>query len=290
VRELVVVSGKGGTGKTVITAAFAALASDHVIADCDVDAPNLHLLLHPVVRQTEDFVGSKVATISERACTRCEACRTACRFGAITEGFSVDRILCEGCGVCQLVCPSNAVTMEARVSGQVYVSDTEYGPMAHALLHAGEGNSGKLVTQVRKTAEKTAQDRGKTLVLIDGPPGIACPTIAAISGTTAGLVVTEPSVAAIHDLQRVLQLFTHFTIPAMVLINKSDLSRAKSKEIEHYCRQVGVDVVGRIPYASIMTRAVVAAQPIIIHSPNHPLSARIRRLWESTKTRLDSLC
>jgi MinD superfamily P-loop ATPase len=288
-RELVVVSGKGGTGKTVITAAFAALARDHVIVDCDVDAPNLHLLMHPVVQKSEDFVGSNVATIRESACTRCEACRTACHFGAITEGVVVDRILCEGCGVCHLVCPSNAVTMEPRVSGQIYVSETQYGPMAHALLYAGEGNSGKLVTQVRKTAEKIAQNQGRSFLLVDGPPGIACPTIATITGATGGLVVAEPSVAAIHDLERTLQLFAHFEIPAMVLVNKSDLSPAKSKQIERYCGEVGVEVVGRIPYASIVAGAVVAGQPIVIHSPNHLISARIRRLWESTKARFDSL-
>jgi MinD superfamily P-loop ATPase len=289
VKELVVVSGKGGTGKTVITAAFAALAKDHVIADCDVDAPNLHLLMHPVVQQTEDFVGSKLAVISENACTKCGACKAACRFGAITEALRVDRILCEGCGVCQVVCPSNAVRMETRVSGQVYVSETGYGPMVHALLHAGEGNSGKLVTQVRKTAEGVAQSRNKTLLLVDGPPGIACPAIAAITGVTAGLAVTEPSAAAIHDLERLLQLFAHFDIPAMVLINKSDLSSGKSEKIERYCRQVGVEVLGRIRYASIVAKAVVAARPVVVHSPNHSISAGIRRLWEKTKMRLNTL-
>ena len=285
-KELVIVSGKGGTGKTSIAAALTTLATNHVVADCDVDAPNLHLLLTPRVEHTEEFVVAKLASIDSERCTQCGACKTACRFGAINEEFQVDPILCEGCGVCPLVCPAEAIQLEDRLSGYVYTSETDYAPMAHALLLAGESNSGKLVTIVRKKAHELAKNQGKDLVLVDGPPGIACPTIAAITGATAGLIVAEPTVPAIHDMERTLQLFAHFQIPALVVINKCDLNVTKTEMIESYCSEQGVLVVGKIPYDSVMTKAIVAGESVVAYNPQHEISQTLQTIWTTVKQQL----
>jgi MinD superfamily P-loop ATPase len=284
-KELVIVSGKGGTGKTSLTAAFAALATNHVVSDCDVDAPNLHLLLAPQVEKTEDFIASKTASINPELCTECYACKESCRFDAISEELIVDSILCEGCGVCKLVCLFGAVKLEDCLSGHIYASETEYCPMAHALLLPGEANSGKLVTRVRQLAKELAKEKGKELVLIDGPPGIACATIATISGATAGVVVAEPTVPAIHDMERALQLFAHFKIPAMVVINKYDLNLQNAKAIESYCADHDVEVVGRIPFDDVMIQAVVAGKPVVTYAPQHNLTKALRDTWAKIEKR-----
>ena len=284
--ELVVVSGKGGTGKTTITASLAALAASPVIADCDVDAPNLHLLLSPEIQDTEEFIGAKVAYIDPTLCRACGACELACRFDAIGSDFTVDPIQCEGCGVCEVSCPYNAILMQDRLSGYVYSSETRFGPMSHALLLAGEGNSGKLVTQVRKQARTLAERNERDLILVDGPPGIACATIAAITGTRAGLIITEPTVPAIHDLKRVISLFQHFNIPVMVTINKTDLNLRKSEEIKAFCQNQQIPVVGQIHYDSIMYDAVVARRPIIEYAPNHMISNELTALWKVVEQHL----
>ncbi len=288
-KELVVVSGKGGTGKTTIAAALAALVSEPVVADCDVDAPNLHLLLDPKVQDTEEFIAANVAVIDPTLCRACGACELNCRFGAIGSDFVVDPIMCEGCGVCEVSCPYNAVQMRERLSGYIYTSKTRFGPMAHALLLAGESNSGKMVARVRELARTLTETTEKELIIVDGPPGIACATIAAITGSSAGLVVTEPTVPAIHDLKRVLSLFQHFTIPVMVVINKADLNLRKSKEIESFCKEKDIPVVGQLPYDPIMYKAVVAGQTIIEYAPNHQLSTNLQNLWEKVEQQLDSI-
>lgn len=285
-KELAIVSGKGGTGKTSITASLAVLAANHVVADCDVDAPNLHLLLAPQIERTEEFADTKMAFIDSELCTKCGACVSACRFDAISEKINVDPLMCEGCGVCALVCPANAVQMKERLSGYIYNSQTDFCPMAHALLMPGESNSGKLVTLVRQRARELAKVKDKDLVLVDGPPGIACAAIAAITGVTAGLVVAEPTVAAFHDLARILQLFSHFKIPAMVVINKFDLNKKKTQEIEDYCAEHNIKIVGHIPYDSIMTRAIVEGNPIVIHAPKHEISKTLRKIWTNVKSQL----
>ncbi len=258
INELVIVSGKGGTGKTTVTASLAALAHSPVIADCDVDAPNLHLLLAPEIQASEEFIEAKVAIIDPELCTGCGVCDSACKFDAISPDFIVDPIMCEGCGVCFISCPTNAIEMRERLSGYIYTSETKYGPMAHALLLAGESNSGKLVTRVRELASKLAEEFNKDLIISDGPPGIACAAISAITGASAGLIVTEPTVAAIHDLQRTLELFRHFTIPVMVLINKTDLNMQKTRDIKSYCQQTKIPVVGELGYDEIAYQAVVS--------------------------------
>ncbi|MDO8055307.1 MAG: ATP-binding protein [Candidatus Hermodarchaeota archaeon] len=277
-KELVILSGKGGTGKTSVTAALTTL-THAVVADCDVDAPNLHLLLNPTIQKSEEFIASKLATINPELCVECGACELACRFGAVKPDYTIDPIMCEGCGVCQVTCPYNAIQMHDRLSGYIYSSTTAYGPMAHAELLAGESNSGKLVTKVRELARRIAETEEHSLLLVDGPPGIACATIASITGATTGLIVAEPTVPAIHDLERVVQLLNHFKIPALVLINKSDLNTKKSQEIERYCMEQAIPVVGQVPYDTIMYEAVVAGQPIIEFAPNHRISTALKESW-----------
>lgn len=288
-RELVIVSGKGGTGKTTITAALVALTSNAVIADCDVDAPNLHLLLGPEIQKTEEFIASKLAVIDPTLCKACGACVTNCRFDAISTDFQVDPIMCEGCGVCHVSCPYHAIQMQERLSGYVYTSDTSHGPMAHALLLAGESNSGKLVTRVRELARKLAKIKGKQLILVDGPPGIACSAISTITGATAGLVITEPTIAAIHDLVRIIKLFQHFNLPVMVAINKADLNPRRTKEISAFCQQHTIPLVGKLPYDPIMYQAVVAGQPIIEYAPTGKLAKRLKAIWKTVHQHLVTL-
>lgn len=287
-KELVIVSGKGGTGKTSIAASLAALAPNAILADCDVDAPNLHLLLAPEIKASEEFIEAKVAVINPELCTSCGICGTACKFDAITSEFQVEPIMCEGCGVCYISCPSNAIKMKERLSGYIYSSETKYGPMAHALLLAGESNSGKLVTRVRELASKLATQHEKDLIIIDGPPGIACAAISAITGASAGLVVTEPTMAAIHDLERILELFQHFGIHVAVLINKADLSNQKTSEIKNYCQQNGIPIVGELIYDTIMYKAVVAGQPIVEYAPMNRLSKSLEKIWKQVEQQLDA--
>jgi MinD superfamily P-loop ATPase len=287
-KELVIVSGKGGTGKTSIAASLAALATNAIVVDCDVDAPNLHLLLAPKIQSSEEFVEAKVAVIDPELCRSCGVCETTCKFDAITPDFRVDPIMCEGCGVCFISCPYNAIEMKERLSGYIYTSKTKYGPMAHALLLAGESNSGKVVTRVRELASKLASQHNKDLIIIDGPPGIACAAISAITGASVGLVVTEPTVAAIHDLERILKLFQHFRIPAIVLINKADLNHQKTREIKEYCIQNGIPIVGELIYDTIMYKAVVSGHPIVEYAPSNSLSKDLEKIWKKIEQKLDA--
>jgi len=287
-KELVIVSGKGGTGKTSVAASLAVLATNSIMADCDVDAPNLHLLLAPEIKSSEEFIEAKIAVIDPKLCTNCGICETVCKFDAITPKFQVEPILCEGCGVCFISCPADAIEMKERLSGYIYTSETNCGPMAHALLLAGESNSGKLVTRVRQLATKLAQQYEKDLIIIDGPPGIACAAISAITGASAGLVVTEPTVAAIHDLERILELFQHFMIPVMVLINKSDLNNSKTSQIKDYCAQKGIPIVGELVYDTIMYKAVIEGQPIVKYAPTNKLAKALEMIWKKIEHQLEA--
>ncbi|NLE03544.1 MAG: 4Fe-4S binding protein, partial [Crenarchaeota archaeon] len=217
-KQITIISGKGGTGKTSITASLAVLAKNVIVADCDVDAPDLHMLLHPQILETQEFHGSKLAIIDENKCNKCGICLEKCKFDAITPNFKVKAISCEGCNVCVISCPVNAITLVDRVSGNAHISKTTYGFMAHALLNPGESNSGKLVTIVRQNAKKIAEQKNYNLILIDGSPGVGCPVIASISGVDAALVVTEPTLSGIHDLERILALLNHFKIKPFVCI------------------------------------------------------------------------
>ena len=280
-KQIVVISGKGGTGKTSIVASFAALAENMVIADCDVDAPDLHLLLKPIVKEKIEFRGSKVALIDKAKCTECGICMERCRFGAIKD-YEVDPILCEGCGVCVYSCPTNAITPKERISGYAYLSETKYGPMAHAKLNVAEEASGKLVTLVRNNAKALAERYGKEMILIDGPPGIGCPVIASLGGVDLALIVTEPTLSGIHDLKRVAGVSRHFGIPSAVCINKYDLNEGNTREIEEYCQKNEIKMVGKITFDPIVTKAMVAGKPVVEFSEGK-VAMEIERLWENVR-------
>jgi len=279
-KQLTVLSGKGGTGKTTITASLAALAKNLVVADCDVAAPDLHMLLHPKVIKTQEFKGSKLAVIDEEKCINCGLCQDECRFEAITEDIKVDPISCEGCGVCTIICPVNAVTLTERISGHAYISKTKNGFMAHALLSPGEANSGKLVTLVRQNAKILAEKEHNDLVIIDGPPGIGCPVIASVTGIDAGLVVTEPTLSGIHDLERALQLLRHFNVTQFVCVNMHDINEENTEKIVSFCRENDIEVVGKIPFDTKVTEAMVNGKPIVEYAPESDVAKEIEKMWK----------
>jgi MinD superfamily P-loop ATPase len=285
VHQLTVLSGKGGTGKTSLVASFATFSPSMVVTDCDVDAPDLHLLLHPKILQTQDFQGAHLAEIDATRCTQCGRCETACRFDAI-QRYCVDPVLCEGCGVCTVVCPADAVTLTDRIAGYAFISTTRYGPMAHARLNPGEENSGKLVTRVRRNARQIADTQRIDLILNDGPPGIGCPVIAAVGGVDAGLVVVEPTLTGIHDMERTLRLLDHFHIPALVCINKYDINTTHTDRITAFCKGAGIDVVGQIPFDPLVTHAMIVGKPVVEYAPTSDVTEAITTLWRQTLTTL----
>ena len=277
-KELVVISGKGGTGKTSIVAAFAALAASKVLADCDVDAADLHLVLDPTIRQRETFTGGSVARINNAACQRCDVCRNLCRFEAIDRNFQVDEISCEGCGVCHDACPCGAVELVTKTAGEWYVSETRHGMLVHAKLGIGEENSGKLVSLVRSRAQSIAEENHLELVIIDGSPGIGCPVIASLTGVDLALAVTEPTLSGIHDLERVAGLAKHFENRIAVCVNKWDINPGMTEQIENWCRQEGIAVAGKISFDPIVTKAQIAGVSVIEYSSGSA-SLEIKRLW-----------
>jgi MinD superfamily P-loop ATPase len=282
-KQLTILSGKGGTGKTTITASFAVLAKNAVLADCDVDAPDLHMLLHPEVIKTQEFKGSKLAVIDKTKCDNCGLCREKCRFDAITEAIEVDPIACEGCGVCAALCPADAITLAERISGYAYMSKTKYGFMAHALLSPGEANSGKLVTLVRQNARILSEKENSDLIIIDGPPGIGCPVIASVTGVDVGLVVTEPTMSGIHDFQRALQLLEHFSVKPLVCVNMYDINKDNTEKILRFCKENSIEVVGRIPFNPKVTEAMVNGKTIIEYSPESDVAKEIENIWKICK-------
>ncbi len=284
-KQLTVISGKGGTGKTTITAAFAALAQNKVMADADVDAADLHLILKPSIEKAEAFYGGRVPILDKDKCDECGLCIKKCRFEAIHD-FVIDPIACDGCGVCAQICPKNAITMKEKLCGQWFLSQTRFGPMVHARLGIAEENSGKLVTIVRQQAKAVAEKKGETLILIDGPPGIGCPVIASITGVDLVLVVTEPTLSGIHDLERVLGVAGHFNVPTMVCINKYDINPENSERIKEYCRNNSITIAGEIPYNPIMTKAMVAKMTVIEFEADGALSSKIEAVWEEVKAGL----
>jgi len=281
-KQLTVISGKGGTGKTSITAAFASLADNAVFADCDVDAADLHLIFKPEIKKTMGFHGLKIADIDKDICTDCKKCFESCRFDAISKDIEIIKESCEGCGVCAYVCPVDAIKMVDRDSGFAYISNSRFGPMGHAALKTAEEASGKLVTVVRENAKKLAEEKKKYLIVIDGPPGIGCPVIASLTGVDLVLIVTEPTLSAIHDLERILGVAYHFNIPAVVCINKFDINLDNTEKITKYCEQNNIDVVGKLPYDTIITKAMIHEKNIIELSDGK-LSDEIRKMWDKIK-------
>ncbi|AJY71383.1 (4Fe-4S)-binding protein [Geobacter sulfurreducens] len=285
--EIVIISGKGGTGKTSLTASFAALAPKTVVADCDVDAADLHLILAPRILQRTDFISGHEAVIRGDACTGCGTCRTLCRFEAVSRNGSSGRYEigpagCEGCGVCVHFCPAKAIDFPQRLCGEWYVSETRFGPMVHARLGIAAENSGKLVSLVRKEAQRLAVEREADLLLVDGPPGIGCPVIASITGVDLVLVVTEPTRSGKHDLERVLRLARHFKVPACVCVNKWDINPELTEQIENESRLSGATVLGRIPYDRTVTAAQIAGQSATEYGGG-PASKAILEIWETLR-------
>jgi len=278
-KQLTIISGKGGTGKTTLAAAFASIAENAVMADCDVDAADLHLILDPKINKTFDFSGMKIAIKNSELCTECGECLANCRFGAIDENLKIIEQRCEGCGVCEFICPEDAIKLLDRQSGQAYNSTTRFGPMAHAVLNTAEEASGKLVSLVRNNAKEMAENGSKDLIIIDGPPGIGCPVIAAITGVDLVLIITEPTISGSHDLKRILGVADHFQIPCAVCINKCDINSDQSKSIQKYCKVNDIPVVGLIPYDEDFTRAMIQEQTIIEFSDNG-LSYALQCIWE----------
>jgi len=287
-KQWVVLSGKGGTGKTTVAAALAHLAAQElrlVLADADVDAANLELLTAPQVQEVHQFSGARVASIDVGLCTGCGLCADACRFSAIVRegGYRVDAIACEGCAACMYVCPTQAIAMVDRQSGEWFRSDTRFGPLFHARLFAGQENSGKLVTQVKQSARLLARQDRADLLLVDGPPGIGCPAIAAMSGADLALMVVEPSVSGVHDLRRILATARHFGVQAAICLNKADLNPAQAAAIADMGAAEGVPLVGRIPFDRGVVEALVQRRPVT-EQGHGAASEALRGLWKTLRT------
>jgi MinD superfamily P-loop ATPase len=287
-KELIVISGKGGTGKTSIMGAFASLAKNKVLCDADVDAADLHLLTDPSIRQQHDFQSGHTAVIDKDGCTECGMCRSLCKWDAIGDNFEIDPIACEGCGVCVYFCPEKTINFPINTCGEWFISTTRLGPMVHARLGIAEENSGKLVSLVRSEARKLAEQQNIGLILTDGPPGVGCPVIASIGGADAVLAVTEPSVSGIHDLKRVCQLAEHFNVPAMICINKFDLNLELTTDIENYAQSAGIDCLGRIPFDPAFTRAMVQAKTIFEYDASSAASRSIKEIWQKVSKKLEA--
>jgi MinD superfamily P-loop ATPase len=278
-RELVIVSGKGGTGKTSLTAAFCSLAENNVLCDADVDAADLHLLMHPDVKQRSDFMGGSIAEIVEDTCIQCGVCRDLCRFDAIDETFIVDGMACEGCGVCVDMCPEEAIMFPVQKCGEWFVSDTHFGPMVHARLGIAEENSGKLVTLIRKEARELAEKKGFDLILTDGPPGIGCPVIASISGATVLAIVVEPTVSGLHDMIRVADLAKYFRIPGMIIVNKYDLNIEMTRSIEQKALERNMTILGRVPFDPLFTKSMVQGKNIFEYAEQGVTLDAVKDIW-----------
>jgi MinD superfamily P-loop ATPase len=297
-KSITILSGKGGTGKTILTASFAVLAESKVMADGDVDAADLHLILKPDIQREEVFEGGKAAVIDRAKCIECGQCIDVCRFDAISdsriaecekkEGFGdfvIDPVNCEGCALCCYICPEDAIEMESSMAGRWYISDTRHGPMVHARLGIAEENSGKLVALVRQQAKLIAERDDLEYVIVDGPPGIGCPVISSITGTDLVVVVTEPTISGLHDLQRVVSLATHFGIRSLVCVNKYDLNEQFTNQIEDYCDTVDSTFLGRIPFDTVVTKAMVNGKAVVEYSENGEVSKEMKRIW----TRVDAI-
>jgi MinD superfamily P-loop ATPase len=294
-KQLVILSGKGGTGKTSVAAALAHLASldmPIVLADADVDAANLELVLAPNRLEEYVFMGGQVAVIDPELCQLCDRCYEVCRFEAIIPGddtYRVDALACEGCASCVTQCPEGAIHSEEQQAGFWFRSDTRFGPLFHAHLFAAQENSGKLVTMVKQQGRLLALDEGRELLIVDGPPGIGCPVISANAGADLALLVTEPTVSGVHDLERILGTVNHFRVPALVLINKADVNPAQAAGIEAYCQAQGIALVGKLPYDTVVTEAMVQGQPVTLCQPGGAMAQALREVWAQVQRHLNGV-
>lgn len=283
-KQILIISGKGGTGKTVLAASIAALANNKVMADCDVDAADLHLLLKPRIKQRQVFKGMPKVVIDQARCTGCEDCIRVCRYNAIIKNrdkesrINIDPISCEGCQVCTYICPVDAISIFDNTAGEWYISETKYGSMIHAKLGIAEENSGKLVSVVRQNATKTAQQENCDYVIIDGPPGIGCPVIASLAGVDLALVVTEPTVSGVCDMKRVIDLTRHFKVKAGCVINKFDINTDNSESIVKWCQANEIPVFGKVPYDESVTESIIQGVPIVEFRDNE-VTDMIKKIW-----------
>lgn len=281
-KQIVIISGKGGTGKTIVTASFAVLARNKIMVDCDVDAADLHILLHPVIKERYEFRSGTKAIIDKNICTQCGKCSAVCRFNAITKDFIIDSISCEGCALCSHICPVNAIRMEENLSGEWFISETKYGPFVHAWLGIAQENSGKLVAQIRQVAKEIAEKQNLGYIIIDGPPGIGCPVISSLSGVDLAIIVTEPTLSGVHDLVRVMEVAEHFKINTKVVINKYDLNLENSNFIESVCKEKNVEILGLIPFSSMISKAIVHTVPPVEFC-NGKISEEITSIWKKVE-------
>jgi MinD superfamily P-loop ATPase len=289
-KEVVILSGKGGTGKTSLVGSLATLFDRKVVADCDVDAANLNLLLSGKVRDSYEFLAGHKATINRETCTGCDRCREVCRFNAVSKDYTIDILSCEGCGACYFLCPSGAVSFDETLCGHYYVAETCKGDeLVFAELLPGRENSGKLVSMVRTKAREIAENRGIDLVLIDGPPGIGCPVISSLTGTHLAVLVTEPTMTGVHDLERVLSLSRHFDIPTAVVVNKGDINPSCMEDIKSFCRARQIDFLGSIPYEPAITEAQRTGKTVLDFAPECPASVAIHNIFDKLITKLEEL-
>jgi MinD superfamily P-loop ATPase len=286
-KEIVIISGKGGTGKTSLVAAFSSLAQNKVLCDADVDAADLHLILDPKIIRRTEFRSGNTARVNRNLCTECGLCRQLCRWKCISESYEVDPISCEGCGVCVYFCPGNAVEFPENSCGEWFISDTRYGSMVHARLGIAQENSGKLVTLVRREARTLADKENLDLILTDGPPGVGCPVIASIGGASAVLIVTEPTVSGQHDMERVALLAEHFKVPAMMCINKWDLNRDMTLTLEQFADKKSIVCLGRIPFDPAFTEAMVQAQNVIEYANGSKVNQELNDIWQKIEKMLE---
>jgi len=297
-KELVILSGKGGTGKTSLVGSLCALAENKIMVDCDVDAADLHLIIAPRILEDNSFIGGEEALIDSDRCTGCGECLDYCYFDAIKPAtdsngqedgrYRVDPLACEGCAVCSYYCPDDAIRMEKVESGRWYVSETRHGPMVHARLGIAQSNSGRLVSLLRRRAREMADKNGTGLIIVDGPPGIGCPVIAALTGAQYALLVTEPTRSAFHDLKRLLELTGHFRIPAGVVINKYDINPEVAAEIEEHVAGLDLKLLGKIDYDQEVTKAQVAGTTLIEYSDNNT-SRQIKDIWHRLTTEIEAI-
>jgi len=279
-KKITVISGKGGTGKTTVVSNLAALADNLVLADCDVDAPNMYLLLQPAIVDDRVFKSAKIAIKDQNRCISCGICLEVCRFNAVTAEFEINPIRCDGCGVCVAMCPEGAFSLEEQETGHIYISQTDYGPMVHARLNAGGENSGKLVSKVRDLSDEIAEKEDKKIILIDGSPGIGCPVVASLKGADYSLIVTEPTLSGLSDLKRVLVLTRLFNITTFVVINKYDLNEDIFNKIEQYCEDNGTEVIGRITFSSLVNHVLREGKLLVKEEPESKVANELKFIWK----------
>ncbi len=286
-KQLAIVSGKGGTGKTTLSASFSFLAGPHVMADCDVDAPNLHIILNPEIKESKKYVGSKKAVLDQSKCVKCGICQQVCRFDAIGfdgERYFIKEYACEGCNACVLKCPTKALKLEEALSGEYYSSQTKNGPMAHALLNPGEETTGGLIAEVRKEAVRLSHQEDIHLIIIDGAPGIGCPATSSITSTSYVIIVAEPTKSGLHDLKRIVDTVEHFRIPMGIVVNKYDVNEKETEEIEKYCEERNLEILGKVPYDVSVKTATENAKPVVAYDC---LAAKeIKEIWKKVEEKI----